>query len=66
MSFFNNPTMKAKQNKPATGKSRGRSRRKKQQPFSWKRLLVVFSLLGLLLFTMGAVGYVIFFRTVLA
>lgn len=30
------------------------------------RLIVVISLLGFLLFTVGAVGYVIFFRTVLA
>lgn len=57
--------MNPKQNRPPAVKPRTRSSRKKKEKVSVKRVVVVLSLLGLLIFTVGAVGYVIFFRTVL-
>lgn len=55
-----------KPKKAPARKRRSRSARKKKSGASLKRLIVFLSLAGLLIFTVGAVGYVIFFRTVLA
>ena len=40
--------------------------RKKSGGFSFKRLFAAVVLMGMLVFSIGVVGYVIFFRTVLA
>lgn len=50
--------------KPAGARGRGGAS-KRQRSFPVKSLLVVLSLLVMLLVTVGTVGYVIFFRTVL-
>jgi len=57
--------------KQTSGKKKARRSRTtkgsaKKSRISVARLIVVISLLGFFLFTLGAVGYVIFFRTVLA
>ena len=52
--------------KQGARKSRSRKGKNKKNRVPLVRLLVAFSLLGFLFFTIGAVGYVIFFRTVLA
>lgn len=52
--------------RPPARKPRSRKGGAKKKRKSLKGLMVALSLLGLLLFTMGAVSYVIFFRTVLA
>jgi len=51
--------------KKARNSRAGKGRSNKSR-ISVARLIVVCSLLGFFLFTLGAVGYVIFFRTVLA
>lgn len=54
----------------ARSKSAGRKKKsaapKRHNTFSAKSILIVLSLLAMLLVTVGVVGYVIFFRTVLA
>lgn len=55
-----------KQQKPVSKKSRSRRPQKKKSRGTMKRWIAILSLLGLLVFTLSAVGYVIFFRTVLA
>lgn len=57
----------SKQPKPKAKTKRTRkSSTKKGNGIAVKRWVTILSLLGFLLFTLGAVGYVIFFRTVLA
>lgn len=49
--------------RPAKGR---KTTRKKSSVFSLKRVFAAVILMGMLVFSIGVVGYVIFFRTVLA